>query len=292
MLPDALPLPVPKPLLHARRQLLKRLAQHALRLEDKRVIKDRRVAVRTRQDKNHGLVVRNLILAAGEQHGALVGVAARRHGARHRLDVVTRRREAQPQGLADDGLDVPELREVLGADLRRVARGPCGARPGPDDAVELLPGSGDAGLVLDEVVDLGAEHARRRRAADGHAHDLVDDLALRQALARLGVFSLHQGPEDVPAARGVLLSVLHHVGGKVLAHDPDCVLELAAVEQPVEDTGAVRPLHRLGGAVLHALQHRVALSGVDAVQLPPEHGHRRGLEVEPVQLVHQVDPGL
>ncbi|KAJ0161128.1 hypothetical protein CTA2_6715 [Colletotrichum tanaceti] len=253
---------------HAHRQLLVLVAHHPLGLERQRVLEHGRVAVHPGQHEDHGLVVGDLVLAPREQHGALVA-AFPGDG----LDVEARRGEGQPQALAHDALDVLELREVA---VRQLAAGSA------DDAVELRPRRGDDVRVLEQEVDDGADEARRRAAADGHGHDLVNDLRVGQGLARLGVRRTDEGGQEVLAVRRVVPAVLDHVR-RVGPHGRRGPFELAAEDEPVEEPGPVRPLYRLGRRVLHTLEHRVRRPR-EAVELLAKERQRRRLEVQPVEL--------
>lgn len=178
--------------------------------------------------------MRDLVLAAAEKDGLLV-VAG------DGLDVEPGGGVAEAETLADDAFDVLELLEVLEPEVA-VA----------DDRVDLLAGGVDDGGVLEEVVDDAGDGAGGGAAPDGHGDDLVDDLGVGEGLARLGVLVAHHGGQEVLAVGGVLLPLLHHVGGE-LAHGGDGLLELASVEEPVHDSRPSGTLDGLGGRVLHGL---------------------------------------
>ena len=160
LLPDTLALAVTEALLHARRESVVFLADHALRFERVGVLEDIRVAVDLRQNGDDGLVGGDFVLPVTECDRAL--------GIGDRFDVETGRHGGETEGFAEDTLAIGELGEMFVFPFTRA-----------DDGVDLLLRLFDFLRVLDEIVQCEGDEVGGCGGADEDVDDFVEDLAVR-----------------------------------------------------------------------------------------------------------------
>ena len=157
-----------------------------------------------------------------------------------------------------------------------------------DNAVDFFLRSGDFLRVLDEVVDCEGNEVRCCGTANEDVDDFIENLAFCQALAGLRIFSVDQGVQHVLLLFGGVVPALSDDLGAVVTHCLDVVVELAVVEQPVEQTRTGWPAHGLTGRGLLCFDHGGFLAQ-DTVHALVEEAEHVGGVVQAVQVVRHAD---
>ena len=220
------------------------------------------------EDDDHGLVVGDLVLSAGEGDGLFVGGSGG-----DGFDVEPRGGGAEAEGFADDTLAVRELVEMVGGEGGDVVA---------NHRIDFLTGFGDAVWVFQKVVDCGGDDTGSGTATDGHGDDFVDDLGVGEGFAGFGIFGVEHRVEHVFAVGGVLFPVVDAFLG-VFSHGAGFTLEFGAVDEPIEEFGTGGTFDGFACGAVHGFDHSgFRGAGFEASELSTVEAGGRGFDIEAI----------
>ena len=222
------------------------------------------------QHDDHGLLGRDLVLAAGDQDGPFVDI-------RTGLNVEPWCCRTQSHAFPHDPGAIRQLVEVVVCELAI-----------PQHGIYLLPGFRDTRGISGKVVQSGGDHAGGGGAANRHGDNLVDNLTFLQPLARDGILAVDHHIQHIPASLlsqfRVLPSILEALP-RIRPHGLAIPLELVLMEQPVDDARAGGPHDGLARRSIHGRDHGIRFLARDAAEFPAIEAQRGRFEIQAIQVI-------